>query len=99
PGLDADSRRVAGSRVLDRGGHVRPRLQAVPGGGRDDGRARHGRALAGEPAAVPAGSLREDRADRHLRLVVPRREPAGVTARIRILILLLSAMVCFAIVT
>ena len=57
-GLDADSRRVPGARLLDRGGHVRSRLQAVAGGGRDDGRPRHGRPLAGEPDAVPARSLR-----------------------------------------
>ena len=51
------------------------------------------------PHRFASTALADHRCGRHFRLVVPGRVLAVVTTRIRILILLLLAMVCFAIVT
>ena len=58
PGLDAGPRRDVGPRPLRRRRHVRPRLQALPGGGPDDGRPHHARGLRpGRPPRLPARPL------------------------------------------
>jgi len=70
-GLDADPRRVADARLLDRGRNERARLQAVARRRRDDGGADHRDDAARRPGAIRLRTLRREGLERDLRRVVP----------------------------
>src|SRR5206468_427542 len=71
-GLDADPRRVAPPRLLDRDRHERAWIQARAGSRGNDGGADHRGGAVGESGAVRARAFQGTEAERDVRGVLPR---------------------------